>query len=65
MNWEAIGAIGEIIGAAAVVVSLIYLATQIRTQNNEARLAATHEILVGFRESLRVFTSGNTADLFA
>jgi hypothetical protein len=26
MNWEAIGAIGEIIGAAAVVASLGYLA---------------------------------------
>lgn len=30
MNWEALGAIGEIIGAAAVVVSLVYLAMQIR-----------------------------------
>ena len=28
MNWEAIGAIGEIVGAAAIVVTLIYLATQ-------------------------------------
>lgn len=34
MNWEAIGAIGEIIGAAAVVASLIYLARQMR-QNSE------------------------------
>jgi hypothetical protein len=30
MNWEAIGAIGEIIGALAVVASLAYLALQIR-----------------------------------
>jgi len=30
MNWSAIGAIGEIIGAVAVVVSLVYLAVQIR-----------------------------------
>ena len=30
MNWEAIGAIGEIIGATAVVVTLIYLAVQLR-----------------------------------
>jgi len=29
MNWEAIGAIGEILGAIAVVVSLIYLGRQI------------------------------------
>ncbi len=26
MNWEAIGAIGEIIGAFGVIVTLIYLA---------------------------------------
>jgi len=43
MNWEAIGAIGEIIGALGVIVSLIYLATQIRTQNKESRLAAVAE----------------------
>jgi len=30
LNWEAIGAIGEIVGAAGVVVTLIYLANQIR-----------------------------------
>ncbi len=30
MNWEAIGAIGEIVGALAVIVTLIYLALQIR-----------------------------------
>ena len=30
MNWDAIGAIGEIIGAIAVVATLAYLAQQIR-----------------------------------
>lgn len=30
MNWEAISAIGEIVGATAVVVTLIYLAVQVR-----------------------------------
>lgn len=30
MNWDAIGAIGESIGAAAVVISLVYLGIQIR-----------------------------------
>jgi hypothetical protein len=35
MNWDAIGAIGEIIGAIAVVVSLIYLAAQIRQNSNQ------------------------------
>ena len=30
MNWDAIGAIGEVVGAAAVVGSLLYLAGQVR-----------------------------------
>ena len=30
MNWEAIGAVGELLGAAAVVVTLGYLAVQIK-----------------------------------
>jgi hypothetical protein len=30
MNWEALGAIGEIVGAIAVVVTIGYLAVQIR-----------------------------------
>jgi hypothetical protein len=30
LNWDAIGAVGEIIGAIAVVITLLYLATQTR-----------------------------------
>lgn len=30
MNWEAIGSVGEVIGAIAVLTSLVYLAVQIR-----------------------------------
>lgn len=40
MNWDAIGAIGEIIGALAVFLTLIYLATQIR-QNTVAIKGST------------------------
>ena len=65
MNWDAIGAIGEIIGALAVVISLAYLAIQIRTQNSQARLASVHEILVGFRESFQPFAIGDVAEVMA
>jgi hypothetical protein len=37
MNWDAIGALGEIIGAAAVFISLLYLAIQIRQSTALAR----------------------------
>lgn len=30
MNWDALGAIGELVGAVAVVITLTYLAAQIR-----------------------------------
>jgi hypothetical protein len=35
MNWEAISTTAEIVGATAVVVSLIYLAAQIRQNNRQ------------------------------
>ncbi|MCJ7451002.1 MAG: hypothetical protein MUO39_00800 [Steroidobacteraceae bacterium] len=63
MNWAAIGAIGEIVGAMAVVVSLVYLAIQIREQNKESRLAAMHEIAVAYRESNIPFADANLADI--
>ena len=42
MNWDAAGAIGELIGAPAVVITLIYLALQIR-HSNELAQATAHE----------------------
>jgi hypothetical protein len=44
MNWEAIGAIGEIVSAMAVFVSLIYLAVQIRQNTRQivSSIDATH-----------------------
>jgi hypothetical protein len=36
MNWDAIGAIAEMLGASAVFLSLIYLAVQIRGSTNQA-----------------------------
>jgi len=37
MNWEAIGAVGEIVGATAVVVTLLYVAVQIRNSTRETQ----------------------------
>ena len=35
MNWEAIGAVAELLGAIGVIASLIYLATQIRHSRDQ------------------------------
>ena len=43
MNWDAIGAIGEILGALAVFASLIYLALQIKQNTQSLRASAKHE----------------------
>lgn len=34
MNWNAIGSIGETIGAVGVLATLVYLSLQIRSQND-------------------------------
>jgi len=40
MNWEAIGAAGELVGALAVFISLVYLATQIRNSKRSDQISA-------------------------
>ena len=53
MNLEAGAALGEIIGAVAVVISVIYLAIQIRKQTEEARLAATRDLAFHSQENFQ------------
>lgn len=40
MNWEMISAVGQMLGAIGVIISLVYLAVQIRNQKTESRRAA-------------------------
>ena len=44
MNWEAIGAVGEVAGAIGVIATLLYLAAQIR-QNTRAMRGATQDAI--------------------
>ena len=37
MNWDALGAIAELIGGVAVLITLVYLATQVRQSNQMQR----------------------------
>ena len=41
MNWDALGAIAETLGALGVIATLGYLALQIRQNNNQLRGSAT------------------------
>ena len=59
-----IGAVAEIFGACGVVISLFYLAIQIRVQNRETQLAAMHDISTAFREAYTQFNDGEIANIF-
>ena len=51
MNWIAVGAIAELIGAIAVVLTLFYLADQVRNNTRMARRAATSQAVTALREA--------------
>ncbi len=55
MGWDAIGAIGEIVGALAVVLTLGYLGIQARQVHRSARSDARQRILDQFSYALSNF----------
>ena len=44
MNWDAIGALGEILGAMAVIGSLLFVGVQIRSNTRASQIATTHNL---------------------
>ncbi|MGR8948211.1 MAG: hypothetical protein ACU84Q_09210 [Gammaproteobacteria bacterium] len=58
MNWDAIGAVGEIVGAIAVVISLVYVAVQIR-QNTAAVRVSTHQDLLANQTAAQHIAAAN------
>ncbi|MFT4815649.1 MAG: hypothetical protein ACI9IQ_001142, partial [Cyclobacteriaceae bacterium] len=40
MNWDAIGALGEVAGALVVIISVVYLASQVRQNTAVSRADA-------------------------
>ena len=65
MNWDAIGAVGEILSAVGVIVSLLYLASQIRIQNSESRSRAFSEVSIQWNYLLGdIATNSELAELW-
>ena len=52
MNWEALGAIGEIVGAVAVVVTLGYLAVQIRQNTLMMKATIRQDLCAAAQEGI-------------
>ena len=64
MNWEAIGAIGEIAGAIAVVVTLVYFAMQLRQYATGLQSATFHTTMQEFNQINVAQLDPTLADLF-
>jgi hypothetical protein len=65
MNWEALGAIGEIVGAVAVILTLGYLALQIRQNTTSVRAASRLEIASGWRAHNRLSLDPDARRVYA
>ncbi len=55
MNWDAMGAIGELVGGVAVIASLVYLAVQIRNNTRVSASEAYREGASIWAEVFRMF----------
>ena len=55
MNWEAIGAVGELLSAAAVLATLVYLALQVRHSNRIAFRDSRSSLVASYSEAARIF----------
>lgn len=65
MNWDMVGALGEIVGAIAVLATLGYLAKQIRLGAQATEHAAAQDILNGARMLLdRIASSPDTSRIY-
>ena len=48
MNWEAVGAIGEVAGAVILIASIFYLSLQIRSSSDQASAASERGVQQDF-----------------
>jgi hypothetical protein len=65
VNWEAVGAVGEVVGAAGVILSLLYLAVQIKGDARAKRASAVHDQSNAYRDLLQMLaTDDKLADIW-
>ena len=55
MNWDAINAVSQLISSIAVVVSVLYLASQLRSSTRVARVAAMDAAAAALRDVTKPF----------
>ena len=59
MGWDAIGAIGEVVGALGVIFSVLYLAVQVRSNTKATRKQNAHDHNVAARELWSLMASSS------
>ena len=59
MNWEAIGALGELLGSLAVLITLIYVAVQVRHTRAQLHVSIQQKRYDTFRELLLEMVRNN------
>lgn len=64
MNWEALGAIAESLGAIAVIVSIIYLAAQVRQTRIQLEAQVEDNITSRAFEAYSPIYEGDNASIF-
>ena len=64
MNWDAIGAVAELIGAIAVIISIIYLAAQVRQTRLQLQSQAEDNITSRAFAAYSPVYEGNNASIF-
>lgn len=64
MNWGAIAAVAELLGAVGVIASLVYLAGQVRSSGNQARQAAVQSVVNKMNVVWADLSTEGTADIW-
>ena len=64
MNWDAFGALGEVLGAIAVVLTLWYVAGQIRQNWRATRASTVHGVNTAIANAWRPFQDSSRASVY-
>ena len=65
MNWEAVSALTEVLGVALVIVSLVYLAIQVRQGNQMALAESERELLENWANAVAgISADDRTTEIF-
>lgn len=67
MNWEVVGVVAEVVGALGVLITLAYLAIQIRDNTRSLQAASLESVLDGPRDRyfLPMASDTDMADIYA